>query len=124
MGEKFLAEKAKRFKQRQEQKRAELLDSTDLLTAIDDHKETLYRFYSPEQDLGKITPLLLVDEGREAVSVFAGNTRVGQLDAPSSSDARELLRRFRGLGRSLKAYVHDGPDWTGYYTAKLSSSKH
>jgi len=124
MGEKFLIEKAKRFKQRQEQKRQQLLEAGDLLTALEDRKETLYRFKSDEDDLQKIRSLMLVDEGRAMVTVFAGNRRVGELDGPSSSDARELMRRYPGLGKSLKAYVHSSADWTGYYTAKLSTSKH
>lgn len=124
MGELFLADKAKWFKNKQDAQHRKHFESADLLTATADRKETRYRFKSDRPDLKMIAALQLIDDRHEHVSVFHGMRRVGYVDALGSADLRGLFMRFPALGNSVKAYVCEERDWTGRYTAKLSHSRH
>jgi hypothetical protein len=124
MGELFLADKDKWFKNRQDAQHKKHFEAADLLTATADRQETRYRFKSDNADLKMIGSLLMVDDGHERVSVFRGMRRVGYVDAAGSTDLRELFARFPALGKSMKAYICEEQDWTGYYAAKISHSKH
>lgn len=124
MGELFLADKDKWFKNRQDAQHKKHFEAADLMTATADREETCYRFKSDKAGLRKIDSLLLVDDGHSNVSVFRGMRRVGYLDAAASADLRELFTRFPALSNSIKAYICEEQDWTGHYSAKISHSKH
>ena len=124
MGELFLADRDKWFKNREDAQHKKHFEAADLLTATADRKETKYRFKSDKPDLQKIGSLLFVDDGHELVSVFRGMRRVGYVDAAGSADLRELFARFAALGKSINAHVCEEQDWTGHYSAKISHSKH
>ena len=119
MGEAFLARKAKRFKNKQEQTHEAILASPDLLTAISDHREILYRFDSSEPKLSPGTKLIFIDEGFALISVLLGLKLTGSVDAVGSADLRQLFARFPALENSIPATVASGPDWAGYYSASL-----
>jgi hypothetical protein len=124
MGEQFLADKAKGFKNKQDAQHKRHFESADLLTATGDRQETRYRFKSDKPGLKMIASLQFIDDGHEEVSVFHGMRRVGYIDAAGSADLRDLFAKFPALGNAVKSYICEEQDWTGGYTAKLSHSKH
>ena len=124
MGELFLADKDKWFKNRQDRLHKKHFEAADLLTATGDRSETRYRFKTTDSGLKMIVSLLLVDDGHAGVSVFKGLRRVGMIDAAGSADLRDMFARFPALGNSIKAYVSEEQDWTGYCSAKISHSTH
>ena len=121
MGEAFLVQKNKRFKNKQEQSYAAQLSSPDLLSAISDHQTTLYRFQPLKNALPTGTKLVLLDEGFELVSVLAGLVAVGSIDAIGTADLRALFAKFPVLQKSVTASIAGEIDWAGYQSVSLES---
>jgi len=124
MGEKFLADRDKWFKNRQDAQWEKHFGAADLITATSDRHATIYRFKSNISDLKIGSHLQLIDDNHDGVSVFCGMRRVGYVDAAGSSDLRHLFARFPAFGNAVGAYLCEEQDWCAYYSAKLNYPNH
>src|SRR5205823_4670726 len=99
MGEKFLEQKAKRFKQKCDIAHERELRSPSLLSAIKDRSEKQYRFYCPNERL-KVgnTVMFVAEKGRDMVSVFRGARRIGEVIGAASGELRGIFSVYPALG--------------------------
>jgi hypothetical protein len=120
MGEKFLEEKAKRFKHKRDLEHERQLCSPNLLSSIQDRKHRLFRFSSPAEELNVRDRVLFVSEdNRELVTVFRGNSRIGEVDAGGSAELRSIFAQHPALSNSVPAQVRCGPDIGGHHEATI-----
>lgn len=120
MGEKFLEEKAKRFKHKRDLAHERELCSPNLLSAIQDRSEKRFRFSCPGEQLEVGNSVILVAEPRrDLVSVFRGSRRVGEVDFAGSVELRSIFSQHQALSSSVEAKVCSGPDIAGFYEATL-----
>ena len=120
MGEKFLEEKAKRFKHKRDLEHERQLCSPNLLSSIQDRRHMLFRFVAPSEHLKCGDRVMFVAEiGREFATVFRGNRRIGEVDAGGSAELRSIFAQHSVLSDSVSAQVRSGPDIAGHYEATL-----
>jgi len=124
MGEKFLQEKAKRFKHKRDVEHERELRSPNLLSAIQDRQRKHYRFSCPNEELPIGSIVMFVAEVRRAlVTVFRGVRRVGEVDAAGSAELKSLFSEHAALSNSLRAKVCEGPNLASFYEATLLSPR-
>ena len=122
MGEKYLEQKAKRFKQKCDIEHERELRSPDLLSVIKDRSQKHYRFYCPSEQLkAGNTVVFVAEKERHMVSVFRGARRIGEVDGAASAELKAMFLVHSALGDSIKARVCEGPDIAGYYEATILS---
>jgi hypothetical protein len=120
MGEKFLEQKAKRFKHKRDLEHERELRSPNLLSAIKDRQRKHYRFSCPNEKLALGSPVMFVaEEDRVRVTVFRGVRRVGEVDAAGSAELKSLFAQHPALSNSVRAKVFTGPDIAGFYEATV-----
>ena len=124
MGERFLEEKAKRFKHKRDLAHERELCSPNLLSVIQDKSEKRFRFCCPSEELkaGNIV-IFVAEPGRLLVTVFRGSRRAGEVDSAGSAELKSIFAQHPALSDSVKAKVREGPDIAGFYEATLTFSR-
>jgi hypothetical protein len=120
MGEAYIQGNKDRFKHKTEASHKQELGSPNLLSAIADKVTRHYRFRCVEKKLRIGSDVLFVAEpGRDLVSVFRGNERIGEVDPAGSADLECFFGGHPVLSNRVPARVCGGPDIIGFYDAIL-----
>jgi hypothetical protein len=124
MGEEYIQGKKGGFKHKCEAGHEEQLGSPNLLSAIADKVSRHYRFQCGHKELRLRSQVRFIAEaGKDVVSVFHGNERVGEVDRAGSADLQRIFSEHPVLNNSIPARVCALPDVLGFFEATIELAR-